>query len=303
LEFQRKLKSQVVTDQLAKSGCLPASEFVVENLGDDDTGFGWRTRMDYTLAGSQVGLSGARSHRVIPLPDQGCLIAHPDGRPAAKALEHSGARGTSTWRVVVSSGSGVRVAAEKDKEAMREVIYEWVDRRQFAVQTGGFWQVHPLAARTFTGVVLDYLRPKAGETAVDLYCGVGLFAAALTDADCRVIGIDGDKGAIPVAKRNVPEAKFFAADIPAKLSPGVLPAHADIVVLDPPRAGAKGMVASIAQLHPRAIAYVSCDPATLARDLAEFVTLGYGVAQMRIFDAFPMTHHVETLVKLMPKES
>jgi tRNA/tmRNA/rRNA uracil-C5-methylase (TrmA/RlmC/RlmD family) len=300
LSYQRELKAQCVADQLSKVGCSPSEPIVARPLRKDETGLGWRTRMDYTCRDSQVGLTGTRSHRMVPLPSDGCLIAHPDGRDAVKALTRGGRRGSSAWRVVVSSESEVRVADVHDKAAIREPVHEWVGRRQFAVQTGGFWQVHPDAAGTFTDVVLDYLRPKPGERAVDLYCGVGLFAAALADAGCDVTGIEGDKGAVSLARRNVPEAKFFAADLPTKVPLAALSTDADLVVLDPPRAGAKGMVGAIAGVHPRAIAYVSCDPATLARDLAEFATLGYHVDSLCVFDAFPMTHHVETLVKLIP---
>jgi tRNA/tmRNA/rRNA uracil-C5-methylase (TrmA/RlmC/RlmD family) len=300
LEYQRELKAQAVSDQLAKVGCALSEPLVALPLRKDEIGFGWRTRMDYTCRDGKMGLTGTRSHRMVPLPADGCLIAHPDGRAAASALAKRGARGAANWRVVVSSESEVRVADERDKTAMREPVHEWVGRRQFAVQTGGFWQVHPSAAGTFTDVVLEYLEPKSGEKAIDLYCGVGLFAGALVDAGCDVTGVEGDKGAVALAKRNVPQARFVAAELPTKVPLAQLSADVDLVVLDPPRAGAKGMVAAIVGVHPRAIAYVSCDPATLARDLADFATCGYAVTEARVFDAFPMTHHVETLVKLVP---
>ena len=150
------------------------------------------------------------------------------------------------------------------------------------------------------------LMPKKGDMALDLYCGVGLFAGALAE---RV----GDKGAvlgIEASKRAVEDAEHNLADLDrVRIERGkveqVLPrtgiTDVDLVVLDPPRAGAgKQTVQHLATLTPRRIAYVACDPAALARDLAYFREAGYTPRRMRAFDLFPMTHHVECVVILEP---
>ena len=138
-----------------------------------------------------------------------------------------------------------------------------------------------------------------GEHALDLYCGVGVFAAALDDAGCRVRGIEMDGPAIRLARTNVPRAQFVAGRVDRVLSRGRH--RADLVVLDPPRAGAgKRAVDQIAGLRPRRIAYVACDPAALARDLASFARHDYSVTNIKGFDLFPMTHHVECVATLEP---
>ncbi|MFE1500265.1 class I SAM-dependent RNA methyltransferase, partial [Streptomyces albidoflavus] len=152
------------------------------------------------------------------------------------------------------------------------------------------------------------LTPRMGETALDLYCGVGLFAGALAD---RV----GDQGAvlgIESGKRAVEDARHNLADFPrVRIEQGkvesVLPrtgiTDVDLIVLDPPRAGAgKQTVHHLASLGARRVAYVACDPAALARDLAYFAERGYKVRTLRAFDLFPMTHHVECVAILEPAE-
>ena len=125
--------------------------------------------------------------------------------------------------------------------------------------------------------MLDGVQPQPGERALDLYCGVGLFAGALADAGCRVWGVEGSRSAVQQARRNL-------ADVAARVSsdrraggaePGRAAAQVDVVVLDPPRAGAGAAVMrAVAARAPRVIAYVACDPAALARDLATAASPG-----------------------------
>ncbi len=188
----------------------------------------------------------------------------------------------------------------------RDFVRERADDRTWRVGEGGFWQVHPQAAELLVDAVMRGLTPRKGETAIDLYCGVGLFAGALAD---RV----GEKGAvlgIESGKRAVADARKNLADFPrVRIEQGkvekVLPrtgiTEADLVVLDPPRTGAgRSIVESVAALGPRRIAYVACDPAALARDLAYFTRAGYRPRFLRAFDLFPMTHHMECVAILEP---
>jgi tRNA/tmRNA/rRNA uracil-C5-methylase (TrmA/RlmC/RlmD family) len=156
--------------------------------------------------------------------------------------------------------------------------------------------------------VLKELAPQPGERAVDLYAGVGLFALALADAmgpTGAVLAIDSEARTIRDAKVNLRlrteiELRRGKVDRVVKLlvRQGI---RADLVVLDPPRAGAgKSVMNDIAALGPRAVAYVACDPAALARDVAYAREAGYGIRSLRAFDAFPMTHHVECIAVLEP---
>ena len=176
------------------------------------------------------------------------------------------------------------------------------------VTGSGFWQVHPGAAATLVGAVLDQLDPQPGEQALDLYAGVGLFTAALAErvgADGAVLAVEGDAQAVRDARRNLHELHHVA------ITPGrvdrVLAAaleqelHADLVVLDPPRTGAgRRVVEQVVAVQPRAVAYVACDPAALARDVTTFAEHGYRLDALRAFDCFPMTHHVECVARLVP---
>jgi tRNA/tmRNA/rRNA uracil-C5-methylase (TrmA/RlmC/RlmD family) len=171
--------------------------------------------------------------------------------------------------------------------------------RSFEVSAGGFWQVHPGAATVLAQSVLDGLEPQPGDRVVDLYAGVGLFAALIGErvgADGSVLALEGDARACADAARNTadqPQVKVRTVAIDASTVASRV-GRPDLLVLDPPRAGAGTDVArAIVGLRPRRVAYVACDPATFARDLKVFVAAGWELASLRAFDVFPMTEHVE----------
>lgn len=282
----RELKRQVVAELVSHQA---GYEFTGEVEGFDD-GFGWRSRMRYhRMADGRLGLRAARSEQVIPLPAEGCRIAvGPIARPEAPAGHDA--------VVAVASASGVVVG---ERESLPATVTEQVGESTFEVAADGFWQPHRLAPAVLTEAVLDALQPGRGEHAFDLFCGVGLFAAALVAAGCRVWGIEGDRRAAGLARRNVPGASFQAGDVAQTLRR--LPPRADLVVLDPPRSGAgRRVMTEVVGRRPRAIAYVACDPAALARDLVTARELGYRIEALRAFDLFGTTHHVECLAVLRP---
>jgi tRNA/tmRNA/rRNA uracil-C5-methylase (TrmA/RlmC/RlmD family) len=187
--------------------------------------------------------------------------------------------------------------------------------RDWRVSAGVFWQVHPDAADMLTEAVMTALGPQPGDVALDLYCGAGLFAGVLAPAVGRhgtVVGVEADAAAVRDARHNLrewPWARVHKGDVAAVLRRGgprgtksaALPA-ARLVVADPPRAGLAREVIdylSTAEHGAARFAYVSCDPATLARDLGLLVARGWVLADLRAFDAFPMTHHVECVATLV----
>lgn len=294
LAAQRRLKAAVIAEQLRRLAGLDLP-VLVEAVPGDQAGLGWRTRMRYLIRDGRIGLRAWRSDDLVELPPGGCRIAHPDG--PADLSEFIGGDG-ELLVTVATSGTTVQQVGGPVLAGDLEVSQR-VGGRNHRVRADGFWQVHPGAAETLGQAVLAGLRPQPGERAVDLYCGVGLFAGLLVDAGCQVIGMESDARAISLARRNVPEAKFEVGRI--ERAGKKLPGHTDLVVLDPPRTGAgASVVHQIAAMAPRRIAYVSCDPATLARDLATFAEVGYAVAELRAFDVFPMTHHVECVAVLTP---
>jgi tRNA/tmRNA/rRNA uracil-C5-methylase (TrmA/RlmC/RlmD family) len=178
---------------------------------------------------------------------------------------------------------------------------------EFRVSGGGFWQVHPGAAEALLDTVLAGLDPRPGEWALDLYCGVGLFAATLAQR----LGPGGRVTAVESHATAVSDARHNLSDLPTvRVERGRVDhvlrrlrlRRADLVVLDPPRSGAgKAVVDLLSRVQARRIAYVACDPAALARDLRWFRERGgYGLVDLRAFDLFPMTAHVECVAILGP---
>lgn len=268
---QRDLKAAVVREQLARLAGLHVP-VAVETVPGDEDGLRWRTRQVYArTSDGHRGMRRYRSHDVIAVDD--CLIARTDAREPAP-----GEPDTVTERVE-AAGVG----------------------HEFAVAADGFWQVHPGAPAILVETVLEQLEARPGESVLDLYAGVGLFAAYLADRvgpTGRVIAIEGDPRASAYAQSNVPSAEVIAGDVATVLADR-LEEHVDLVVLDPPREGARrAVVEAVVARAPRAVSYVACDPAALARDVAIFAEHGYRLAALRAFDLFPMTHHVECVALL-----
>ncbi len=230
----------------------------VEAVPGDDHGLRWRTRQRYVELPD--GGRAMRKHRSHDLvPVDTCLIEAPE---------------------------------PSDHRALG---------RPFEVADDGFWQVHPGAPDVLVTTALEMLGPQPGESALDLYAGVGLFTAFLLDAvgpSGRVVAIEGDATASALSATNCPDAEVHAGDVASVLATSYAEA-CDLVVLDPPREGARRpVVEAIVARSPRAVAYVACDPAALARDLATFAEHGYALRDLRAFDLFPMTHHVECVALL-----
>jgi 23S rRNA (uracil1939-C5)-methyltransferase len=158
-----------------------------------------------------------------------------------------------------------------------------------------------------------------GETALDLYCGVGLFTLPLAQRFSHVIGVESDSAAAKFARDSLAGAGLTNAEVATRdvgawlddvrrralsrlseASSAALQNQIDLILLDPPRTGAESrVIAGVLGLRPRRISYVSCDPATLARDLKKLIAGGYLFASISSFDMFPQTHHVETVVHLV----
>jgi tRNA/tmRNA/rRNA uracil-C5-methylase (TrmA/RlmC/RlmD family) len=319
LPAQRLLKAAVVRQQLRRIAGIDR-DVSVEPMPGDETGLGWRTRVKYAVGpGGTAGLRRHRSHDVLEVGD--CPIAHPlvIGAAATRrtwpgaawvevaAAPGSGQRAVITDRQVPGAPidadtvmSGRRVARGTGYLRQRAADRDW------RVSASGFWQVHPQAADTLAAAVLGALNPRPGETALDLYCGAGLFAGVLAGAvgpSGVVIGIESDAAAVRDARHNLrdtPWARVHRGDAAAVLQRNGL-SGASLAVLDPPRTGlARALInlLSASTGRIRRIAYVSCDPATLARDLALFTASGWRLDALRAFDAFPMTHHVECVATL-----
>jgi tRNA/tmRNA/rRNA uracil-C5-methylase (TrmA/RlmC/RlmD family) len=163
-----------------------------------------------------------------------------------------------------------------------------------------FFQINP----SLLEPLIDFaLADASGETALDLYCGVGLFTLPLARQFKKVVGVESNSAAARFARRNLQRAGLANARVihaaVAEWFRSDSARQVDFVLLDPPRAGAESaVIKGIVDLQPAEISYVSCDPATLARDLRKLMIAGYAINSIAGFDLFPQTHHVETVVRL-----
>jgi len=312
--YQRELKAAVVREQLERMGGLdPAA---VAALGvtvqalpaipGTAEGLGWRTRVQYTVDSTgRAGLLKHRSHEVVPIDR--CRIAHA-GVSSAPVLAQDWPE-QDVVEVVASAAGETSVLGRRGRARLHVVsgpdpVHERAVGRDWAVPATAFWQVHPAAADTLAAAVVELSAPRRSERVWDLYGGVGLFAAALAphlDSTGRLTVVEGDPVAAAAAQRllrDLTTVTVVRSDVARALANprwrGV-----DLVVLDPPRAGAGlDVVASITARGPRAVVYVACDPAALARDVRAFGEHGYRLTELRGYDLFPMTHHVECVALL-----
>ncbi|HZP42245.1 MAG TPA: methyltransferase domain-containing protein, partial [Candidatus Binatia bacterium] len=321
----------IVAEQLARVAGLRDVPVLPTLASPAD--WGYRTRVALVVEGRRAGYHRARSHRLLEIA--ACPIAEPAisaHLPAARAWI-AALRAPVARVAVVAVPGGVAFAgvararpgpadraASEDLLArtasVRGVVLAGPDARlvvgdptavlepedglALEVPADVFTQVNAGANRLLVATVLAFGAFGPRDRVLDLYCGAGNFALPIARRAAGVHGVERDARAVDAARANaarlgLANATFAAADVPAALA-GAAPA--DVVVLDPPRAGAREALAAIAALAPPRIVYVSCDPATLARDVALVTRRGYGVARVQPVDLFPQTYHVESVAEL-----
>lgn len=319
--------------------------------GETDDGTAWRTRVSLHVdADGRVGPYAARSHRVIEVEDHPLatpavaraalrlagavpgrvdLVQPADGRvrvlPRPETERPRRERPNRGRRRRAAPAPAARSANAKNATAKNdplfETVLERVGDRDFRVDAGGFWQVHRLAAHSLSSLVAAQLRAQnPGGPAIDpeawhldLYGGVGLFAATLGDLGgpaTRVTSVESDPRATEHAGENLAEWVGARAETDrvdrwiARLADEASDSQRErlsrgVVVLDPPRSGAgRQVVQGVAGLSPHTVVYVACDPVALARDLATFRDLGYESGPIAALDLFPHSHHVEAVATL-----
>lgn len=183
-------------------------------------------------------------------------------------------------------------------------IYDELLGRKFRITPASFWQVNREQAEVLYSVAKEYACLKEGESLVDLYCGTGSVGLCLAEKNTKLYGVEvveeAAKDAEYNAKLNEIDGEFVALPTENALDNDyVKNLHPDVITVDPPRKGCVGAVEKIAALGAKRIVYISCDPATLARDLAEFETLGYRTVKVSAVDMFPRTGHVESVALLL----
>ncbi len=299
---QRELKSDVITEQFARIAKMEISVEVEEVSAP----LGWRTRCAaVTTKAGALGFYQSRSHSIVPVDD--CRILVPEMKFAE--LSARGAKADQRIEISLSNTGERTIASANTREEAPVRTYDGPDvahyeiaGRVLEVSQKSFWQSHKDAPRVLTEVVKEFAQVLPGDHVLDLYGGVGLFTAALlteVGSEGTINLVEGSKSATADARRNFvqdPNVSVHTGDV-AKILPRF--SQANVVVLDPPREGAgKEVIAECARLLPRTIVYVACDPAALARDVSYLREYGYALQQLRSFDLFPMTHHIECVALL-----
>jgi 23S rRNA (uracil1939-C5)-methyltransferase len=264
----------------------------------------------------------ARDFRAV-VGDEGVSLA-----PSVRSPTPGSRAGHPGWGGAMREGNDPNPNREQVRDIARTIHGE-----TYHFSAESFFQANDDLVPRLIDVALS---GASGETAVELYCGVGLFTVSLARRFARVIGIEGDAAATRFARVNLANAGLTNAEIAnqdvadwleehlecagdggaldreqrtrkgsagrTNIQSGVaaaLQSPPDFLLLDPPRTGAESrVIAGILNLRPNRICYVSCDPATLARDLRKLITGGYTLDSLAAFDMFPQTHHVETVAHL-----
>jgi tRNA/tmRNA/rRNA uracil-C5-methylase (TrmA/RlmC/RlmD family) len=315
---QRDMKGAIVREQFERLAGIDVADLFAGVEALPGGLLGWRTRIAYAVRpDGRAGLHRHRSHQVEVL--DACPLGVPGvGDAAALARSWPGLTGIEVARsadglsvLAHRPGSGRQARGRRPPDRVSVVdgpsrLTQRVGERDFTVAADGFWQVHPDAAATFAGAVLAAVAPQPGETVLDLYAGAGMLTALLAEA----VGTTGNVIGLESSRRAVADAAANLADLPwagvrqarvDEASLAALGVDPDVIVLDPPRAGAgRTVLAALLAMRPRAIGYVACDPAALARDVRVALDAGWQLSAIRAFDAFPMTHHLECVALLTP---
>jgi 23S rRNA (uracil1939-C5)-methyltransferase len=265
-----------------------------------------RARWQHDPVRSLLGYYERGTHRVVDVAE--CPVAAPGVGARLKHLRSLMREGRLPEEAhefeAVAGDFGVALDPPVEEEDAREQS-RTIRGERYRFDARCFFQInHAL----LDALVAEGLREAAGgggETALDLYSGVGLFTLPLARRFSRVVAIEGNAPASEYARRNLADAGLANATVETSSVGDWLARNArslervDFVLLDPPRAGADAeAVRGVINLRPRLVSYVSCDPATLARDLRDLREAGYEINSVRAFDLFPQTHHVETVVHL-----
>lgn len=300
-ETQLTAKAEIIRDCLRRiAGLQSIPDFTVQRSQE------WRYRSravwQFDQETKAIGYYERGSRRVCDVAD--CAVLAPELQNTLERIRQT------PWHSIpsdlkhlqaVNGDQGVSVSPEFAEFQTTDLQLK-VDDEVYTFNADAFFQIN----QHLLGPLMDFaLADARGESAVDLYCGVGLFTLPLARRFKQVVGVESNPVATRYARRNLQLAGFentrvHTAGVSEWISSATVGgARCDFILLDPPRAGAESaVIKGMLKFTPRQISYVSCDPATLARDLKKLIAGGYEVGSIGAFDLFPQTHHVETVVRL-----
>lgn len=321
-EGQLEYKRSIVRMQLQRIAGLPDA-IVHPTLGMADP---WHYRNHVQLSVSrdgQLGFMAVGSHQVVPI--ERCLLMNPLLEELFDSLdiELPGLQRLSLRAGINTGDQMIIFEMESDRPPDLEVdlpvscvlllsngtpitllgspyIYEQVAGRVYRLSAPSFFQVNTWQTEELVSLVSTHLSPGPDSVVLDAYCGVGTFALSLAADAKQVIGIESNAAAIADAEANAADTDnvAFIHGTPEEIAP-TLDIAAPLVVLDPPRTGLdKEALSALVSLAPPRIVYVSCDPATLARDIKRLLASGYHLREVQPVDMFPQTYHIECVAVL-----
>ncbi len=312
-DYQVETKCAILVEELRRLGKIEPPEEISVVTGEP---WGYRNRVQLQVGAGRLGYREARSHKLCAI--RSCPIASPKINQAIETM-NTMVR-DPRWPNFVESleiftdESQVQVNVLETRRPVSRRFFDWCAEAisgvvqgaldwqgRYRVSRNSFFQVNRFLVDQLVETALDFA--GGGETALDLYAGVGLFTMALALRFKQVIAVESGAGAVRDLQFNAERAglagvQAIQASTEAYLEK--LEKSPEYVLLDPPRAGlGKVAVRRLLELKPPHITIVACDPATLARDLAALTTGGFRIAKMTMIDLFPQTYHIETVVQLV----
>ncbi len=312
--FQLERKREILREGLQRIGKLDPPEEIRLISGP---AWGYRNRIQLQVQGRRLGFHESGSHRLCPVTE--CVIASPRLNEALAALrkmtgERRFPRFLRTVELFTNENEIQVNTTEAGTQRVARSFFDWCADRipgavSSALEYGAAGEVFRVSPRSFFQVnrclidqfVEEALGDAAGESAVDLYAGVGLFSLPLARRFRSVQAVESSLSAVRDLEFNAQRAGL-PVSIHRMAAAGFLEGLTqapDFILADPPRAGLGTQTAAqLIRLSPARLALVSCDPATLARDLAALLGAGYRMEKLTLIDLFPQTFHIESVARL-----
>jgi 23S rRNA (uracil1939-C5)-methyltransferase len=301
-EAQLEAKVSIIRDCLRRIARIEPPEDIPITASPSQWHYRARAQWQYDPLRTRLGYFERGSHRVCDVLE--CPVITSPLQEELSRLRTEMLKGTLPEAAefqAVAGDEGASLTPSLGPNAAREVSLTIGDFH-YRFSAEGFFQInHELLPALIDAALAD----STGERALDLYCGVGLFTLPLAQRFAHVTGVEASPAALRFARNNLEDAHFSNVVFECSKVSDWLRTNAsqsapvDLLLLDPPRAGAEeDTINNIITLNPRRISYVSCDPATLARDLKYLIEAGYRLDSTAAFDMFPQTHHVETVAHL-----
>lgn len=295
-DHQLVLKNGQVRDTLERIGRFDT--IPIEDTIPSPQAYGYRGKADFHVAPEAgkkqaIGFVARATNSIVDL--ERCEIVHETINEALFLMRRDG------------SPAGRRSLWSDPAEGIsKSRIMRWVKGREMLVPRDGFFQANLYLTDTLVDVVEEFCNLSGTETILDGYCGSGLFSLFLAPRCGRIYGIEAESDAVRCAEENlnragINSAVFYTGDMARILRDRFIRENipVDVALVDPPRVGLEPYtLAALGALNPPKIVYVSCNPATLARDIRALAGFGYSIMRVQPLDMFPQTSHIETVVLL-----